>query len=65
VSVFLSGDLVPTVCLAETTVILDISSAYTFDKLVSIASSVFRISYVTFEQMAFDTISFLDTAPTL
>jgi hypothetical protein len=35
-------DLVPTVCFAETKEALDIFSAYTFDKLVSNASSLFR-----------------------
>ena len=39
-------------------------SAYTFDKLVSIACFFFRWFYMSFEQMAFDIASFLDTAPT-
>ena len=58
-------DLVPTVCFAETKETLDVFSAYTFDKLVSNAPSVFRCSYVIFEQMTFHIISFLVTAPTM
>ncbi len=35
-------NLVPTVCFAEMNEILDIFSAYTIDKLVTIAASVFH-----------------------
>ena len=44
---------------------MDIFSAYTLDKLVSIAPSVFLWCYVSFEQMRFDIALLLDTAPTL